>query len=156
MAISTNPTSPISRFSKPLMRNSPAFFARTALESVRGTPLADVLRTAFGKLTRGMSGKIQFSWNDLDDSFSRKVVGQSPRDVKRFRIIAKTIPNQLITTFFHAKLGAESAELRKVHPLHLGEVDGAWYLIAHDVAPAAPESKSDLKWADWRRSCAGS
>lgn len=23
--------------------------------------------------------------------------------------------------------------MRKVHPLHLGEVDGAWYLIAHDV-----------------------
>lgn len=76
------------------------YLARTALESVRGTPLADVLRTAFGKLTRGMSGKIQFSWNDLDDAFSRKVVEQSPRDVKRFGILAKSILDQLVTTFF--------------------------------------------------------
>jgi proteasome accessory factor B len=109
------------------------FLARNALESVRGTPLADVLRTAFCKLTRGMIGKIQFSWTDLDEAFSRKVVEQSPRDVKRFGDLAKAILDQLVTTFYYLKLGAYSAELRKVQPLHLGEVDGGWYLIAHDL-----------------------
>jgi len=109
------------------------FLARTALESVRGTPLAEVLRNAFAKLTRGMTGKIQFSWSSLDEAFSRKVVEQSPRDVKRFGELAKAILDQLVTTFYYRKLGAEHAELRKVHPLHLGEVDGGWYLIAHDL-----------------------
>ena len=113
------------------------FLARNALESVRGTPLAEVLRRAFGNLTRGMSGKIQFSWSDLDEAFSRKVVEQNPRDVQRLGVIAKSIMDQLVTTFFYRKLGAESAVARRVHPLHLGEVDGGWYLIALDLERAA-------------------
>lgn len=113
------------------------FLARTALESVRGTPLAEVMQKAFGKLTRGMQGKIQFAWNDLDDAFSRKSTEQSPRDVKLFGQIADSVLNQLVTTFYYRKLGAEVPELRKVHPLHLGEVDGGWYLIATDLERGA-------------------
>ena len=109
------------------------FLARNALESVRGTPLADVLKAAFSKLTRGMTGKVNLSWNHLDETFSRKAVEQSPRDVKRFGEIAKAILDQLVTTFYYRKLGADIAEPRRVHPLHLGEVDGGWYLIAHDL-----------------------
>ena len=109
------------------------FLARNALESVRGTPLADILRTAFAKLTRGMLDKIQLSWSDLDEAFSRKAVEQNPRDVKRFGELAKSILDQLVTTFYYRKLGADQAEPRRVHPLHLGEVDGGWYLIAYDL-----------------------
>ena len=113
------------------------FLARNALESVRGTPLAAVLRSAFGKLTRGMLGQIQFSWTDLDEAFSRKAIEQNPRDVQRLGEIAKSILDQLVTTFFYRKLGASSAALRRVHPLHLGEIDGGWYLIAYDLERAA-------------------
>ena len=109
------------------------FLARNALESVRGTPLAEILQAAFGKLTRGMTGKVQFSWTDMDEAFSRKVIEQNPRDVKRFGELAKAILDQLVTTFYYRKLGAEISEFRKVHPLHLGEVDGGWYLIAFDL-----------------------
>lgn len=113
------------------------FLARTALESVRGTPLAEVMQKSFAKLTRGMEGKIRFAWNDLDDAFSRKTVEQRPRDVKLFGIIAESILNQLVTTFYYRKLGSEVSELRRVEPLHLGEVDGGWYLIAQDLERGA-------------------
>lgn len=113
------------------------FLARTALESVRGTPLADVMQQTFSKLTRGMEGKIRFAWKDLDDAFSRKTVEQRPRDVKLFGIIAESILNQLVTTFYYKKIGSETSELRRVEPLHLGEVDGGWYLIAHDLERGA-------------------
>ena len=109
------------------------FLARTALESVRGTSLAKVMQEVFAKLTRGMFGKIQFAWSDLDDAFSRKTIETDTRDVKLFGQIADSILNQYVTTFFYRKLGAESSELRRVHPLHLGQVDGGWYLIAHDL-----------------------
>jgi len=109
------------------------FLARTALESVRGTPLAEVMQNVFAKLTRGMLGKIQFAWNDLDEAFSRKSIESSPRDVKLFGKIADAVLNQLVTTFYYRKLGAETSELRRVNPLHLGEVDGGWYLIALDM-----------------------
>ena len=109
------------------------FLARTALESVRGTPLAEVMQKAFAKLTRGMLGKIEFAWSDLDEAFSRKSIESSPRDIKLFGQIADCVLNQLVTTFYYRKLGAETAELRRVNPLHLGEVDGGWYLIAQDL-----------------------
>lgn len=109
------------------------FLARTALNSVRGTQLADVMQSVFAKLTRGMQGKIQFSWSDLDEAFSRKMSEQGPQDVKLFGIIAESILNQEVTSFYYRKIGADASEPRKVHPLHLGEVDGGWYLIAHDL-----------------------
>lgn len=109
------------------------FLARTALESVRGTPLAEVMQKTFAKLTRGMLGQIQFAWSDLDEAFSRKSIEQRPRDVKLFGELAESVLNQLVTTFYYRKLGASSAESRRVHPLHLGEVDGGWYLIAQDL-----------------------
>ena len=109
------------------------FLARNALESVRGTSLATVLQEAFAKLTRGMVDKIQFSWSDLDEAFSRKTLEQKPRDIKRLGEITQSILNQQITNFYYRKITSEEAELRKVHPLHLGEVDGGWYLIAFDI-----------------------
>ncbi len=113
------------------------FLSRNALESVRGTALAEVLHEAFAKLTRGMLGKIQFSWGDLDEAFSRKVVEQNPYDVKRFGEIAQSILDQCVMTFYYRKIEAQKPELRRVHPLHLGEVDGGWYLIAYDLGRAA-------------------
>jgi proteasome accessory factor B len=109
------------------------FLARNALESVRGTALADHLHGTFSKLTRGMLGKIEFSWSDLDEAFSRKVIEQNPETVKLFGKLAESILKQKVTQFYYRKLGAEQAELRSVHPLHLGEVDDTWYLIAHDL-----------------------
>jgi proteasome accessory factor B len=109
------------------------FLARQALESVRGTTIAEALGQAFSKLTRGMLGQIQFSWSDLDEAFTRKVVEQNPRDIKRFGQIAEAVMNQLTISFCYRKLGAEHGEARRVQPLHLGEVDGGYYLIAHDL-----------------------
>jgi hypothetical protein len=87
------------------------FLSRNALESVRGTALAEVLREAFAKLTRGMLGKIQFSWSDLDEAFSRKVVEQNPVTVKRFGEIAQSILDQRVMTFNYRKLEADKSEL---------------------------------------------
>jgi predicted DNA-binding transcriptional regulator YafY len=109
------------------------FLARQALESVRGTALASTLREAFAKLTRGMLDQIEFSWSSLDEAFSRKAIEQNPRDIKRFGEIAESILKQRIVSFYYRKLDADKSEPRRVQPLHLGEVDGGWYLIAHDL-----------------------
>ncbi|MEO8614576.1 MAG: WYL domain-containing protein [Luteolibacter sp.] len=113
------------------------FLARTALESVRGTPMADVMDKVFANLTRGMAGKIEFAWADLDAAFSRKTVKQVPSDVKRFGDLAQSILNKRVISFFYRKLGADSSEPRMVQPLHLSEVDGGWYLIAMDMERGA-------------------
>jgi len=109
------------------------FFTRNALQGVRGTRLADALGTAFAKITRSMLGRIQFTWSDLDDAFSHKSVRQDPSQIKPFGQLAKAILDQTETVFHYRKLAGETAEHRKVRPLHLGEVEGGWYLIAHDI-----------------------
>ena len=109
------------------------FFTRTALQGIRGTRLADALGSAFAKITRGLLGKIQFSWSDLDEAFSHKSVQQDQSQIKCFGEVAKAILDQFEMAFYYRKLAGEKAEQRKVRPLHLGEVEGGWYLIAHDL-----------------------
>jgi len=109
------------------------FLARTALESVRNTPLAATMREVFAKLTQGIEGRVSFSWGDLDEAFSRKAVEAHPRDVKLFGELADAVLKRLEVTFSYRKLGADSSESRRVRPYHLGEVEGGWYLIAHDL-----------------------
>lgn len=109
------------------------FLARTALESVRNTPLATTMREVFAKLTQGIEGRVSFSWGDLDEAFSRKAVEAQPRDVKLFGELADAVLKRLEVTFSYRKLGAGSSEPRRVRPYHLGEVEGGWYLIAHDL-----------------------
>ena len=109
------------------------FFTRTALRGIRGTRLADALGTAFAKISRGLLGQIQFTWSDLDEAFSHKSVQQDPSQIKPFGMIAKAILDQSEAVFHYRKLEGERAEPRKVQPLHLGEVEGGWYLIAHDL-----------------------
>lgn len=108
------------------------FFARMAMESIRGTELADKLRTVFGKMTRSMCDRVDLNWADLDEAFSRKVPEMKSRDLKMFGRLSEAVVKQLELSFHYRKLGAEVAEARKVQPLHMGEVEGAWYLIAYD------------------------
>lgn len=108
------------------------FLARTALESIRGTELADKLRVAFGRLASSLGERIDLRWDDLDAAFSRKLPEVKGHDVQRFGELADAVVKQRVVSFHYRKLGAEKAEARKVRPLHLGEVEGGWYLIAFD------------------------
>ncbi|MGA0845825.1 MAG: helix-turn-helix transcriptional regulator [Luteolibacter sp.] len=108
------------------------FLTRQVLESIRGTTLAEILANSFSKLTRGMIGQVDLSWKDLDQAFSRKSLQPNPRDIKQFGKIAQAILNRQVIGFHYKKLKSIKHQPRKVNPLHLGEVDGGWYLIAHD------------------------
>jgi proteasome accessory factor B len=60
-------------------------------------------------------------------------VQQDQSQIKCFGQLAKAILDQSETVFHYRKLAGERAVPRKVQPLHLGEVEGGWYLIAHDL-----------------------
>jgi proteasome accessory factor B len=113
------------------------FLARAALDSVRGTTLEQTMSEIFGKLTRNLQGEVRFNWSDLDNAFSRKRTGPSPKDVKLFGELADAVLKRREVSFAYRKLGAMRAETRRVRPYHLGEVDGGWYLIAHDLERGA-------------------
>ena len=109
------------------------FLARQAIESVRGTALEQTMREVFAKLTRMIEGQVQFSWADVDRAFSRKVSGVAKADLKLFGKLAEAVLQQREVGFRYHKLGGDGAEGRRLQPYHLGEVDGCWYLIGHDL-----------------------
>jgi predicted DNA-binding transcriptional regulator YafY len=113
------------------------FLARNAVEAIRGSRLAEVLGTTFAKLTAGMLGKVRLTWSELDEAISRKGVRQDPRQVRLFGDLAKAVLDQHEISFTYHKPGGRKPEARRVQPLHLGEVEGGWYLIAHDLDRAA-------------------
>ncbi|MBB5352147.1 putative DNA-binding transcriptional regulator YafY [Haloferula luteola] len=108
------------------------FLARHALTSIRGTEVADKLRGVFARLTGSLSERVELEWEDLDVAFSRKAPEVRGHDVQRFGRLADAVVKARWVSFHYRKLGADQSEARKVQPLHLGEVDGGWYLIAHD------------------------
>ena len=110
------------------------FFARNALLPIRGTKLAETLSLAFQRITRPLQEKVSFGWSDLDEAFSVKNPGASKPEMESFGRLAKAVLERREVEFQYTKMGSDKAELRKVHPLHLGEVDKGWYLVAHDTA----------------------
>ena len=113
------------------------FLARAAFDSVRGTTLEQTMGEIFGKMTRNLHGAVSFRWNELDEAFSRKRVECSPKNVKLFGELANAVLCRREIAFSYRKLGSEQAETRRVLPYHLGEIDGGWYLIAHDLERGA-------------------
>lgn len=109
------------------------FFARSALESIRGTELATKLRDVFGQLSKTIGERVDLRWSDLDEAFTRKVPEVGTRELKLFGQLAEAVVHRREIGFHYRKLGADEAGSRKVRPLHLGEVEGSWYLIAHDL-----------------------
>ncbi len=109
------------------------FFARCALQPLRGTKLGDSLDQAFQRIARPLQDKITFSWTDLDDALSIKQPGVSTTDGETFTRLAKGVLERREVEFLYCKVGADKPEKRRVQPYHLGEVEGGWYLIGHDL-----------------------
>lgn len=109
------------------------FLARTALESIRGTALEEPLSKVFSKLIRPVEGVVHLNWSEMDEAFTRKMPEVRARDVKQFGELAEAVLNRHEVSFHYRKLDAERPALRRVQPLHLGEVEGCHYLIAHDL-----------------------
>lgn len=113
------------------------FIGRAMAETLGGTELGEKLRSVFARLTRSLCERVELSWGELDEAFSRKAPTIRPREVKLFGELAEAVVRRRAVSFHYLKLGAAEAEGRKVEPWHLGEVEGAWYLIAFDRDRAA-------------------
>lgn len=109
------------------------FLTRTALDAVRGTSLESTMRGVFGKLLGFVEGDVNLSWTDMEEVFTRKMPEIRAREVSLFGELADAVVKRREIGFHYLKLGADKAEARAVRPYHLGEVDGAWYLIGHDI-----------------------
>lgn len=113
------------------------FLTRTALESIRGTSLENTMREIFAKIIRPIDGNVHLSWPEMDEAFTRKMPEMKVKHVRLFGELAEAVIKRQEISFHYLKLDADKAAPRRVQPYHLGEVDGAWYLIGHDVERGA-------------------
>lgn len=132
--------------------------ARQALGQYRGTPFERPLRAAFAKLTAGLRDQIQFAWFSADGrganaddgdtdgadgadgaeagaiSFRSAAAGRGVvADLAAFEAASRAVLRGEEVEFDYRKLDAETAVRRRVRPLHLACIDGAWYLFGLDA-----------------------
>jgi proteasome accessory factor B len=113
------------------------FLTRTALEAIRGTSLEKTMREVFAKLIRPIEGTVHLSWAEMDEAFTRKMPEMNAHDVALFGQLAEAVIKCHEISFQYRKLDSDKAALRRIRPYHLGEVEGAWYLIGHDLERGA-------------------
>lgn len=109
------------------------FLARHAMGSVKGTKLAESLQPAFEKLTKQLDGKVSMNWADLDKVFLVKEIGVVDADLTLFGKLAEAVLKQQEVSFTYRKLGDKKSLKRRLQPYHVGEIDGGWYVVGHDV-----------------------
>ena len=95
------------------------------------------MREIFAKIVRPIEGTVHLSWGEMDEAFTRKMPEMKARDVALFGQLAEGVIQRREISFHYRKLDADKAAPRRVRPYHLGEVEGAWYLIGHDVERGA-------------------
>jgi predicted DNA-binding transcriptional regulator YafY len=118
------------------------FLARKALTPLEGSPLEATLRDSFRRMSSSLSGEVSFQWSDLDEVFSARESGVVPADFALFEKIARAILGSCELRFEYRKIDGEAWEARRLHPYHLTEFDGGWYVIGHD-----PERKARRTFA---------
>ena len=109
------------------------FLARHAMKSVRGTKLAEALKPAFARLTKQLDGKVSMNWTSMDEVFTVKEMGVVDADLTLFGKLAEAVLNQKEVSFSYRKLGDKKSIKRRLRPYHVGEIDGGWYVVGHDV-----------------------
>jgi len=108
------------------------FLARKALEPMRGTRLERALAASFEKIAQACPGEVSFRWSDLDEAFSVKASGVVAADLALFSDLLDAVLGRREVAFEYRKLTASKPEHRRVQPLHVGQIDHGWYLIAFD------------------------
>jgi predicted DNA-binding transcriptional regulator YafY len=109
------------------------FVAQKALGQYKGTPFEHPLRTAFRKITDGLTDRISFSWSELDKVISFRSAGSSPADLELFEDVSKAVLRSVEINFKYRKLRGRDFELRLVRPYHLACLENQWYLFGHDL-----------------------
>jgi predicted DNA-binding transcriptional regulator YafY len=109
------------------------FVAQKALAQYKGTPFEQPLRTAFRKITDGLTDRVSFSWSNLDSVISFRSAGTSPADLETFETVSKAVLRSVEINFKYRKLRGREFELRLLRPYHLACLENQWYLFGHDL-----------------------
>lgn len=107
--------------------------AEKALQQHRGTPFEKPLLAALRKLERSLPDTVSLNLRDWDQTISFRNSTEPMEDVPLIGALAKAAAGREELRILYRKPGSKVAVPRVVHPLHVANVNGEWYLFAHDT-----------------------
>ena len=106
--------------------------AEKALQQYRGTPFEKRLLTAFKKLERSLPDTVSLNLAEWTQTISFRTTAEPNVDLGIIDILAQSAAAGRTLKLVYRKPGGGEPEERTVDPYHVGNVNGDWYLFAHD------------------------
>jgi proteasome accessory factor B len=106
--------------------------AEKALQQYRGTPFERRLMNAFRKLERSLPDTVSLNLADWNRAISFRTTAEPTEDLAVIDELVRAASGARTLLIAYRKPGGRPPEERVVDPYHVGNVNGDWYLFAHD------------------------
>jgi predicted DNA-binding transcriptional regulator YafY len=106
--------------------------AEKALQQYRGTNFEKPLLSAFKKMSASLPDTISLNLADWEQTISFRMRAEPILNLEIFDALGKATAQRRQLELTYRKPGQRQAESRIVDPYHLGNINGEWYLFAHD------------------------
>lgn len=106
--------------------------AEKALQQYRGTTFEKPLLSAVRKLAQGLPETISLNLADVEQGISFRTRAEPLLDLRLFDTLARAVAHRQQLRITYRKPGQPQAETRVIDPYHLANINGEWYLFAHD------------------------
>ena len=108
--------------------------AEKALQQYRGTSFEKPLLSAIRKMEQALPDTISLNLADIGQTISFRTRAEPILDLKIFDALAKAVAQRRQLELHYRKPGQAKTETRIVDPYHLANINGEWFLFAHDHA----------------------
>lgn len=106
--------------------------AEKALKQYRGTTFEKPLLSAINKMQEALPDTISVSLADMDRSISFQTRVEPIVNMEIFDALAKATATRRQIVIEYRKPGQAAPEKRTIDPYHFANINGEWYLFAHD------------------------
>jgi proteasome accessory factor B len=106
--------------------------AEKALQQYRGTSFEKPLLSAIRKMEQSLPETISVNLADVDQTISFRTRAEPLLDLKTFDVLAKAAAHRQQLEIAYRKPGQRQPETRVIDPYHLANINGEWFLFAHD------------------------
>ena len=107
--------------------------AEKALQQYRGTSFEKPLLSAIRKMEQALPDTISIGLADIEQTISFRTRAEPILNLEIFDVLAKAVAQRQQLELQYRKPGL-NAEPRVVDPYHLANINGEWFLFAHDHA----------------------
>jgi proteasome accessory factor B len=108
--------------------------AEKALQQYRGTSFEKPLLSAIKKMEQALPDTISLNLADIEQTISFRTRAEPILDLKIFEALAKAVAQRQQLELHYRKPGQAKTEPRVIDPYHLANINGEWFLFAHDHA----------------------